>query len=486
MKHDTAILGAGALLGLIVGTAAVQEQTLIALVAVCAAAIIFGSRPILLIGLVVLIDENSPGSPYFERSPSVLTAGWQLYERRTAGFSPAFALLVVTGVAIAIRMVVSRHKPHLARAREGDAAVAILIGLSALAGTMSLLQEDGAITPRTAVHLLDNAIIAALPWLTVLLAYEVCVHELRTPDFPRKLARMLAAALIAKGLLGLGVLVVHGGATVDAQNHVIFYDAALPAVAASCLLGYLLAPASRRARLWCVASSASIVVLSFRRAIWLALVAGFLLLPLARNRTYVLARVVGVMAVGAIIVAVLPAGVRSTAFGRVGAAVSVVETGRGESSAKAHESDVKLGLQAAKEHPIAGLGVRATQLKTLVFQDAPALYVHNDFLQTWLRYGLAGLLGLLLLLAVAGHRAWRVLSGTESLSALSAAAAAFCLTVAVPLMTAPFLTKTWRWPMFLGFALAAVRVELQRRGPAADTAVVEEGVPVLARAGARL
>lgn len=479
IKSEPTFLAAGAFIGLTVGVAAVQQQALVMLALAAATIALLGSRPILVVAAVLLFEENFPGSPYFEQSPSVLTAGWNLYDRRTAGFSPAFALLVVAGAGLLVRLAISRRRGRPTRQRQLDGAIVVLIGLTALSAAVSLLQESSAISPRTAPHLLINAILAGLPWLSVLLSYFIGTNELRAAAASRRLTRLTAGTLIGKGVIGLVVLVLFGGATVDAQQHVIFYDAALPAVAAACLLGYLLAPSSSRARLWCIAMSASVVVLSFRRAVWLGLVAGFLLLPLARKRSYVVARAIGVVAAGMIIVALLPAGVRSTTFGRVVSAISVAETGRGESSAKAHESDVEAGLQAAKEHPLAGIGVRAGQLKTLIHQAAPSLYVHNDFLQTWLRYGLAGLLGLLLLLGVAAQRAWRALSSADSLSVPTAAAAAFCLTIAIPLMTAPFLTTTRRWPIFFGLALAVLRVALERPAPAADVSVGQEREPVL-------
>ena len=483
MKADSLVLPAGAVLGLVTGIASVREQPLVTLLIAAAVGFGLGWRPLLLIGVIVIFDENYVASPYFQDSPPILTAGWQVYEQRTAGLSPALALLMVAGVGILIRLALRKRADHSARQRAGDTAIAVLVGLCALSATMSLLQEDSAISARTLIQMSINAFTAALPWITVLLAYLVCVHELRQPDFARRLGKLAVGALLVKAVIGLGVLLTHGGATVDAQSHVIFYDAALPALAASGLLGYLLAPSSRQARVWCVLASSSIVLFSFRRAIWLALVGGFLLLPIARKRTYIGARVLGVIALGTVVVALLPAGVRSTAFGRVGSAISVVSSGRGEASAQAHADDVKVGLEAAKDNPFGGVGVRAPQLKKLAAEGASALYVHNDFLQTWLRFGLAGVLGLVLLLAVAGQRAWQLLS-SEPLDALQASAAAFCLIIALPLMTAPFITTTRRWPILLGIAMAIVRSALVRRNASQVVAAPAETVRRLVAAGA--
>ncbi|MGR6317650.1 O-antigen ligase family protein [Micromonospora soli] len=117
-----------------------------------------------------------------------------------------------------------------------------------------------------------------------------------------------------------------------------------------------------------------------------------------------------------------------------------------------HISDLRLGWEHVRANFWTGVGPLAPQIDGFAAHEATRVYVHNELLQDWLRYGPAAPLLVILFLVVAGLAALKALRTPDS-DGVVRAAAAFCLIAPLCLMTAPFLSETSRWPLVMGVAV---------------------------------
>lgn len=124
-------------------------------------------------------------------------------------------------------------------------------------------------------------------------------------------------------------------------------------------------------------------------------------------------------------------------------------------STSGHLSDLRLGWAAVRADPWTGVGPLAPQLSGMAAQNAERVYVHNELLQTWLRYGPFAPLLVVLFLAAAALLAMRTIRDPDS-DGIVRSAAAFCLITPLCVMTAPFLSETSRWPLVVGIAAGIV------------------------------
>jgi hypothetical protein len=120
-------------------------------------------------------------------------------------------------------------------------------------------------------------------------------------------------------------------------------------------------------------------------------------------------------------------------------------------SAEGHLGDLKVGWNYVKQHFWTGMGPRAPQPPGLAAAKSRRVYVHDEWLLDWLRYGpLAALLaaafvGMLVLMAI------RMLLRFNS-ATIERTAAIFALVAPGCLVLFPYLTTTTRWPLMLGIA----------------------------------
>lgn len=169
----------------------------------------------------------------------------------------------------------------------------------------------------------------------------------------------------------------------------LFYDSALPAVAGAVFLTILLRPAKRRWRLTTLAATGFIVLLSGRRNVWLALVVALVVVLFVRSgRAKNLAR----LAVGggllAALVALVSPDVLDAISKRVLSSISTASGSATEVATTQHLDDLRYGWQYALNAPFLGYGPNHPPLPGLAVQQG-TLYVHNEFLLDWLRYGRA-------------------------------------------------------------------------------------------------
>ena len=131
-----------------------------------------------------------------------------------------------------------------------------------------------------------------------------------------------------------------------------------------------------------------------------------------------------------------------------------------DASTQGHLSDIAVGWRAVEASPINGVGPNGHVLG-LVVEGAGPLYIHNEVLESWLRFGIVGALlvvAVQVVLAVQAVRALRL----PGLDLMSRWAAMLLVMAPVGMLTAPFLTTTQRWPAILGLAAGLVASTLAR------------------------
>lgn len=451
-------IGGGAVVGGLVGLLAAGAPTLLFLAVAGLTGLLLGRRPTLLLAVFLLVEETYADTPYYNQAGPLLTTGHPLY-KEIKGVTPALLLL---GLGLVMLRRDDRHD-RAARRAAGTPDWLLIVGCALLAwtATLSLAQERQDFAAGSVVDIAGNTLAATMPWLLLLLAYAVAVHTLRRPGGRDALMRMLGIVLLVKGTLALVVLATTGGTVIDGQRYLVYYDAALPMLAGMAVVGYLVASGGNaRYRRLVLGAAAVIVVFSFRRSVWAAMAIGVALLPLVRQRAALVFRLGCLAAVMLVGMSLLPKQAKQSAFNRVGSAVSVARGTGTEDSAVNHQKDIEIGYRIARDNPYGGIGVWAAQRREFASKDQGRLYVHNDLLQQWLRFGLPGITLYLLLLAVLAVRAFRVLRRSGDLTVVDAASAALGLLLIVPVMTAPFLTDTARWPVVVALAAAALRANL--------------------------
>jgi O-antigen ligase len=318
------------------------------------------------------------------------------------------------------------------------------------------------------------------------------------------LSALLVAAAIA---IPLG-----GSADLNVSRYFIYYDSALPTVAGAVFLALLVEPGRRwdRWRLVLLVVTPLLVLVSFRRSVWLAAAIAFVVVvALAWIRWRNIAWRLGLASI-ILLAVVLPApgfaadlGLRSAATLPVTANAATTKPSSQESagtkpagagggggvtqparsnatppaptnakaekaaqeavSTSGHIEDIRRSWAYIRGHFWTGAGPLAPQLPGLAAATAARVYVHNELLQDWLRYGPVAPLLMTVLLAAAALLALRTLRNSDG-DAIERSAAVFCLLTPICVMTAPFLSDTSRWPVLLGVAAGIL---VLRGGPSA-------------------
>ncbi|MEO3770023.1 hypothetical protein [Micromonospora sp. B9E7] len=124
-------------------------------------------------------------------------------------------------------------------------------------------------------------------------------------------------------------------------------------------------------------------------------------------------------------------------------------------STSGHISDLQVGWDHVRANLWTGVGPSSPQLSGLTASASTRVYVHNELLQNWLRYGPAAPVLVFVFLSVAGLAALGRLRDPSS-DVVVRGAAVFCLIAPLCFMTAPFLSETSRWPVLMGVAAGIV------------------------------
>jgi O-antigen ligase len=434
--------GAGALLVTHGGTQAV------ALAAVALAAVIAGWRwPALpVLATLMLCQELDPSQGFGGAGGSgLLFLGHQLYFKTFARFS----LLTLMLVAVAARASLSLGRTPVRKA-------ALWLAL-ALGGYYVARVWAGGSAITSAIN--QNARFAILFGATFVIGIEA-----NAGDYWKRLAvpvfRLLIVALVLVG----GFLEATGRGI---PGQPIFYDSAMGAIAGAGLLAVIFigsapdaATAQARRGMWLLAVAAlGVVILSARRDDWAGMaVAALLALALTQDRLRLVVRLLGGAAVALVVLAIFAPATLTSIGHQISAIWQATQGTAADASAKGHLSDISVGWAAVNAHPISGLGPNG-QLVGLVVQSTGQLYIHNQILESWLRFGIVGAALVIALQLLLAGQALTVLRRRDA--RFHVRWAAYLLLIApTAMLTAPFLTQTQRWPAVLGLAAGLVAAEL--------------------------
>lgn len=358
----------------------------------------------------------------------------------------------------------------------------VVVGTAALAATIQLvLKRDGTrILPPTVLLAITLAIgtgaagIAAgmdptsalgqvaRPFLLFLLAWTVGRSCGSNASTVRAAGFAAAAGIVLLAALGLPAALA-GGSILSGQ--LVYYDTATAAIAGAILLAILRSEIISNGRIALAACSAIVLLVSFRRSVFLSLIIILTGLFIANKRSRKMVWRVLLWG-GAFILAggVLFPNLVSTFLDRLLASYATLEGTENDVSTAGHVDDITVGLRYAIENPW-GYGPTSPQL-TGLFVKTGSLYVHNELLLDWLRFGLVGLAVILAFFASTLVDTFKALrSGRQSPPLVVAAAAFFVPVFLIASVTAPFLTTTGRWPALLGLTTGILAGYQAVKGP---------------------
>ncbi|MFR9775979.1 O-antigen ligase family protein [Micromonospora sp. MS34] len=461
--------------------------------------------------VAVLAQEIKPNGRFGE----LTTLGYQAYFG--TGKIPVVLPLAATAALAAAAQWWPGERPRL-RSASGT-LLGLAVALVLVSSGVGLLHGQSVVS---AVN--QNA----RPFVMLVLGLVVGVSLRRLRREWRPLTVAVGVALVAL-VVAAAVAIPLGEAADDRlSSYFVYYDSALPAIAAAVLIGVLGDKEWRWdwRHLSVVAAAPLLVLISFRRSVWLAALAALVVVVVLTWRRWrpVTLQLAFAAVVVAVVVLAAPGfaadlGLRSVGSFAIGSAepsasakpsaggapsasakptATGASTASGKPSANAkpsastkptassgpggpasaaadpsrsvptqesamhqaestsgHLSDLRLGWEQVQANPWTGVGPLAPQIPGMAAQNAERVYVHNELLQEWLRYGpLAPLLVVLFLSAVAllALRAIRDPAGDRTVRS----AAAFCLITPLCVMTAPFLSETSRWPLVVGIAAGIV------------------------------
>lgn len=271
-------------------------------------------------------------------------------------------------------------------------------------------------------------------------------------------------------LLLLGSKLTIGMLNYHATEFIPFYDAVLPMVAGVVLLAIVFRAPDIRVRTGVMLGVICfiIMVIGGRRTPLIATaLIGAVMVAFSRPRI-----AMRVAAVGAAAVIALPTLAPSTAE-RLGAGVGTILGAKADESTEGHVSDWAVGLRAVAESPVLGLGPEASQLPSAANTSTDKLYLHNEYLQLWLRYGFISVGFLLYVVWVGVRRSVGILAARSS-GLVHNLAAFFCIAVPISSMMFPPITSNQRWALLYGCALGVVlaRPRSEARDSGARTAAL--------------
>ncbi len=402
-----------------------------------------------IIGLLIVCQELDPAQNFAGPSgSSLLFLGHQLFFTTVSRVS----LLTLTTVICCARIAVTAP-PR--RPRKLAAGLVLLLG-----GYYAALIWVGGTSLTSAINQ-DARFAILFPTCFVVGAWARS-----SPQWQRNAIPVLQWVFTAMALLG-AYLTATGQGQAQTGVSLIFYDSALGAIAGAIVLAAALAPPAMRTwRVWWLgAAGLIVVVLSSRRNVWAAMIVALIVgLAFTRNRARLVLRVLAGTAVVLVAMELLLPSVMAEIGRQLAAIWAATQGSAADASVQGHLSDISIGWHAVTASPLLGVGPDG-HVAGLVVQGGGPLYVHNQVLESWLRFGLTG--AVLVIVVQVAFITQAIGALRHSVDDLTLRWAAFLLLIApVAMLTAPFFTNTQRWPAVLGFAAGLVGAR-DRTGPRA-------------------
>jgi len=380
--------------------------------------------------LLVVAQELNPDGGGFASQWPHLALGHEVYFTRIGGF-PLIELAALVAAAAAGLRARSIGRPG--RLLMVAIVGAILAGLAFHQG-LSLRSALGA--PVRPVVLLTCGLVLA------------STTAGQRGGWPRVGSFAIAGLFVE---LGMGVISLANGQAPEALS--IYYDSALPAAAGAILIAVCFTTPIRGRVAAAAVAAGAVVLLSGRRGVWAGAVFALCIILVARrDRAGALMKTaVAALALVAIVWIASPDTLVSAGH-RSQEAWVAVSGGASDASTSGHVDDLHYGWMWARAGDFWGYGFSHRPMFGLAVQGNTQLYVHNEYLLVWLRFGIPGLI---LSIGTMVAALWVSARRFRSSETHVLAGAAFVWLAAFACMTAPFLSTTSRWPVLFGIALGA-------------------------------
>lgn len=398
--------------------------------------------------IAALAQEINPNS--LTQKDTLVGIGHEVYFTSIGGVSALVILAAVAAVSIAIRCEAEGidwkrcFRPLSVKALLGVGVAATLINTWHTGNVVGTLLRDARF-----------GILAALGIMVGLYAVSSTQRH--------NTVRLFRAAV---AILGVGgVLIIASGTYLrtNTGQQMAYYDGATAALAGAYLVGSFFNPHRTRRDILFEVLATITLALSFRRNVWLAaLVAAIVLLFLQRRRIIRGFRLM--VSAGGSFLAVYflfpEFYVQITTHMQSG--IDTLLGRSSEVSTTGHVDDVFYGYDAALRAPLLGYG--PIQQVPGLFNQSGSLYVHNEPLQLWLKYGLIPV-GLLIIFVATSIWTGLWLLGKNQIEPfpgsglLTGWSTALLLMLPVSLMTAPYISTTQRWPLLVGIAVGILMAD---------------------------
>jgi O-antigen ligase len=415
---------------------------------------------------VLVVEQYAAQSTFGQLAPWFNRVGSGVYYLTKNGI-PVLVGIAFFAAAGSLYRLLQRNQSLAVNWREivrKSAIPAVLFAIISIYMTVYTLTNPN----LAALSMVAGLVGVVTPWVLMANAYIVTLELVTRPGGQRQLGHIIAVVVATKGILALLTWSTTGGAVVDGQAGVVFYGPVTPllgiAIVGAWASGLTFNTWPRRILL---AAATVCIVGSFRLTIFIAAAAALVLSPIGTRVWAGWKR--GALFASLFVVCVFflyPfSASASKAVDRIAALGSLSgETGIDRSSAVLHLDDVKLGLDIALLHPVFGVGPNAPQPPEFADSLSTTLYVHNEYLQQWLKFGLVGLCATVTLFVLLCRRGWSVLRQRPPGLLLTGAAVLLSLAW-LPVLTAPFFSSTQGFPVLLGLATALCDVQTQRVSP---------------------
>lgn len=310
---------------------------------------------------------------------------------------------------------------------------------------------------------LRGAVGAATPWILVLSGYILGSFISSGENRRAQIVWIAAVLIFIKAVVGVYVF-AKGEAIPDPSGlaAVVYYDSTLSYVAMTFLVAWMYMTIRQRPATVLMVSSAVVILVAMRRNVIAATVWALILVTLLKGQwKQVIRLVVGIILMVGVAWILLPGPLANIAGG-FERSISTLLTGEGDSSTTGHLNDIEVGIDLIRQSPIWGIGVYPPPQPGLVVGKSTHLYIHNEVLQSWARYGVIGVGILIFLIGLGIVYAIRILAKGPS-DFLGAASAVFFVACPIPLMFFPHLSTLVRFAFFTGLFLAILSHEVKSR-----------------------
>lgn len=210
---------------------------------------------------------------------------------------------------------------------------------------------------------------------------------------------------------------------------------------------------------WAAISSTLVVALSYRRSVWLLLVAGMTLVAWRALRARHLSsrKFATISALGALFLVILLLSIGTEALAERIASINPTSENRLASTNSDHLGDILDAWDVVAENPVAGAGVGAYyETDRIAGWKTRSFEVHNAFLNSWLKFGLLGLV-----VYIGFHVRWIMAyfkAGKLGWLAGSAGAGIYLLADQVPASIQTWAYASFQLSIHRGILLAALLV----------------------------